>query len=134
VNKPTIFYDRLPSYLLEFDVQDKQTGDFLSTTRRRKLLEGMPVFHINVLYKGEAIDAVHPKRFMGQSRYCSSNVPAQDHLDVSGQMEGVYGKIEDAEKVTRRFKWVRADFIQGIIDGGRHWKDRPPVSNLLVNR
>jgi hypothetical protein len=126
-----IFYDRLPSYLLEFDIQDKITGDFLSTSRRRELLKGTPILSIAVLYEGEATDAGHPKRLMGQSRYSSGEIPGKGQLDVSGRMEGVYGKIENAERVTRRFKWVRADFIQAIIDGKEHWKDRPIIKNCL---
>lgn len=130
----SIFYDRLPSYLLEFDIQDKEAAMFLSTPRRRELLRGVPLSHIEVLYEGAASDAVHPKHFVGKSCYCSNSVPQQGHLDVSGVMEGVYGKIEDANTVTGRFKWIRADFIQGIIDGDRHWKSRPLVQNLLVSR
>jgi hypothetical protein len=126
-----ISYDRLPSYLLEFDVQDKVTGDFLSTTRRRELLAGTPIQHVQVLFEGEATDAVHPKQLMGQSHYCSRQVLSQSKLDVSGQMEGVYGKIEDADFVIGRFKWVRADFIQAIIDGNEHWKDRDLIRNHL---
>ncbi|TLX16736.1 RNA ligase family protein [Rhizobium sp. MHM7A] len=129
-----IFYDRLPSYLLEFDVQDKLTGDFLSTARRREFLKGAPTMPIHVLFEGEATDAVHPKRLMGQSYYCSSHVPAQAKLDGSGRMEGVYGKIEDAARVTGRFKWVREDFIQAIIDGNEHWKDRDLIRNGLCEK
>ena len=93
----TLLYDRLPSYLLEFDIQDKTTGDFLSTPR-----------------------------------YCSSHIHSSSAgIDTSGRMEGVYGKVEEADTVTARFKWIRSDFIQSIIDGKTHWKDRPIVRNCL---
>jgi hypothetical protein len=127
-----ISYDKLPSYLLEFDIQDKATGEFLSTPRRRELLRAIPVQHICVLYEGTASSCVHPKHFIGKSRYCSDRVPSQENLDSSGVMEGVYGKIEDAETVTGRFKWIRADFIQGIVESNQHWKDRPLVQNQLL--
>jgi len=58
-------------------------------------------------------------------------VPAQARLDASGRMEGVYGKVENADIVISRFKWVRADFIQAIIDGNEHWKDRDLIRNRL---
>lgn len=38
--KHTVFYDALPHYFLEFDLLDQDSGRFLSTDRRRELLEG----------------------------------------------------------------------------------------------
>ena len=127
-----IFYDRLPSYLLEFDVQDKLSGDFLSTSRRREMLSGTPIQQVHVLFEGKATEAAHPKHWMGPSEYCSNQIPFQANLDTSGRMEGVYGKIEDECTVIGRFKWVRADFIQSIVDGGQHWKAQPHVNNLIA--
>ncbi len=127
----TIFYDRLPDYFLEFDVQDKLTGNFLSTARRRKMFAATPIKQVHVLFEGEATDAVHPKDLVEASRYCSDQVPAQAKLDTSGRMEGVYGKVENSDIVIGRFKWVRSDFIQAIIDGNEHWKDRDLIRNRL---
>src|SRR5262249_43029788 len=52
--KHTVFYDALPHYWMEFDVVDLTSGDFLSTQRRRELLEGLPVGSVPVLYEGPA--------------------------------------------------------------------------------
>jgi ATP-dependent RNA circularization protein (DNA/RNA ligase family) len=47
--KHTIFYDRLTSWFLEFDLLEIETGRFLSTERRRALLAGAPVASVPVL-------------------------------------------------------------------------------------
>lgn len=47
----TIRYDHLPHYFLEFDLLDSDTGEFLSTERRRKVLNGIPVVSVPVLVK-----------------------------------------------------------------------------------
>ena len=47
--KHTVFYDALPHYFLEFDVLDTETGQFLSTPRRRELLAGLAVVSVPVI-------------------------------------------------------------------------------------
>lgn len=133
-----IFYDRLPSYLVECDVQDKRTGEFLSTARRLELLDGLDMVNAPVLFEGTATAAVHPCALVTRSAFCSES--AVDHvsavdvpLDLSGKMEGVYGKIEEEDRVVARFKWIRRDFVRSIVDGGSHWKDRRLVPNLLAD-
>lgn len=56
--KPTVFYDELPHYFLEFDVLDRRTGEFLDTPRRRELLAGTPVCSVPVIHEGpmESLD------------------------------------------------------------------------------
>src|SRR5206468_2735500 len=45
----TIPYDQLPHYFLEFDMLDRESGEFLSTERRRALLAGGPIASVPVL-------------------------------------------------------------------------------------
>lgn len=133
-----IFYDRLPSYLVECDVQDKRTGEFLSTPRRLELLRGLDMVHAPVIFEGTATAVMHPRDLVTRSAFCSESTVAQVTaagvpLDLSGTMEGVYGKIEEEDRVVARFKWIRHDFVQSIVDGGSHWKDRRLVPNLIAD-
>lgn len=113
----TIPYDRLPHFFLEFDILDRETEEFLSTDRRRSLLAGGPVTSVPVLGHGGVgkIDG-----YLGQSR-CSSQQ----------QMEGLYLKREEGGRVTARYKYVRASFLQAVEDSGEHWMDRPIEPNGL---
>lgn len=141
-----IIYDRLPDYFIECDVQDKLTGEFLSTERRMDLLAGLGVVSAPILFSGIAARHVDPSALVGQSVFCSSDpagewqsVPGNrgkaldhDRFDGSGAAEGVYGKIEEDGIVVARFKWIREDFVRRIADGGRHWKSQVPVPNALM--
>jgi ATP-dependent RNA circularization protein (DNA/RNA ligase family) len=52
--KHSVWYDRLPHWFCEFDIHDRETGQFLSTPRRRALLADSPVLSVPVLYEGPA--------------------------------------------------------------------------------
>lgn len=117
-----IEYDKLPDYFLEFDVQDKATGEFLSTKRRRELLAPLQLKSVAVLYKGLARFDMHPRTFVGPSNYGTS------------LMEGVYGKVENDDIVTGRFKWIRPEFIRAIIDRGQHWRAAVIRKNRLADQ
>ncbi|MBZ5521047.1 MAG: RNA ligase family protein [Acidobacteriia bacterium] len=113
----TIAYDELPHYFLEFDVLDREAGEFLDTERRHKLLAGSPVMSAPVLATGSV------KTFeglIGRSR-CSS----------SESMEGLYIKWEEGGQVRERYKYVRGSFLQAVADSEEHWMDRPIVPNRL---
>src|ERR1041385_7403081 len=94
----TIPYDRLTHYFLEFDILDRESGDFLDTPTRRKLLNGGPVRSVPLL--GEAPSGLIDT-YVGKSLYSSGEM-----------MEGLYLKKEDGGKVVERFKCVRTDFLQ----------------------
>ena len=69
--KHTVFYDALPHYFLEFDVVDLDSGDFLSTPRRRQLLQGVPIVSVPVLYRGRATTLDDVSGMVGRSLYKS---------------------------------------------------------------
>ena len=52
-----------------------------------------------------------------------------DGADLS---EGLYLKIEDDRQVLARYKFVRRDFVQTILDSGSHHASRPIVPNGLA--
>jgi len=114
----TIPYDRLPHYFLEFDMLDRESGDFLDTDARRKLLAGGPVLSAPVLGLAPAskIDT-----YIGKSRYSSTEM-----------MEGLYLKREDDGRVIERFKYVRTDFLQAVANSDSHWMERPIEPNRLA--
>lgn len=146
--KHSMYYDALPHLFLEFDVFDKQTGQFLSTPRRRELLEPLPVVSVPVLYEGTAPTKV--EELMGwiglsvarteQWRQSLSEEASRRDLDLDRvgeqtdadeRVEGLYIKVEDADQVVSRYKFIRASFTQTILDQDEHWLKRPIVPNRL---
>jgi ATP-dependent RNA circularization protein (DNA/RNA ligase family) len=113
----TIYYDELPHYFLEFDILDREAGEFLSTDRRHTMLAGSPVRSVPVLGRGPVADW---ERLLGPSR-CSSSEP----------MEGLYIKWEADGRVQGRYKYVRREFLQAVEDSEGHWMDRPIEPNRL---
>lgn len=118
----TVFYDRLPHYLFEFDILDTETDTYLSTERRRAFLADGPVVSVPVLREGKFTKLAELTKLVGPSLYKSDG----------GVSEGLYVKWEEDGEVKGRYKWVRSGFIQTILDSGTHWKDRPLVPNQLA--
>jgi hypothetical protein len=152
--KHTVFYDRLPHYFLEFDVFDRETGGFLSTPSRRRLLAGLPIVPVPVVHKG-AVPSNGMKRAASGIRALirpslykshgwrealdaaaagSGQDPARVRRETDGSdlAEGLYLKHEDGDRVIGRYKFVRADFLQAIASSGTHWQDRPVIPNGLA--
>lgn len=146
--KHTIFYDRLPHYFLEFDVLDTETGVFLSTARRRELLQGLPLVPVPVLRTGPAdsLDVltalVRPALYKTPDwRPHLAEVCAEKGLDAeriaretdpTDSAEGLYIKVEEKGQVIERYKYVRASFLTSVLDSGSHWLQRPIVPNQLA--
>ncbi len=146
--KHSVWYDRLPHYFNEFDVLDRSTGRFLSTRRRHALLRDEPVLPVPVLYEGPM--PTNPKllwklvyRSLAKTRAWKPNFDAAARAeglppdlcwrqtDKSDRSEGLYLKIEDDDQVLARYKLVRHDFIQAILDSGSHHSQRPILPNRL---
>lgn len=147
--KHSIWYDQLGHLLLEFDLMERSTGRFLSTKRRREMLAGSPVMSVPVLYEGPM--PTQPKQLwklvygsLAKSRNWRTNFEHQvqryrQPLELSWQQtnksdasEGLYIKVENEDYVEARYKIVRPDFIQTILDSGSHHKDRPVLPNMLA--
>ena len=147
--KHTVFYDALPHYFLEFDVFDTNERIFLSTSRRRALLAGAPVASVPVLFEGElrshsALTALVGRSLLKSDRWKDRLARAAVGRDVdvarvvretdpSDEMEGLYVKIEEDERVIGRFKYLRASFLTCVVDSGTHWLNRPIVPNELAS-
>lgn len=147
--KHAMFYDRLPHYLLEFDVWDRLEQCFLSTPRRRALLACLPVVSVPVVYEGPLPSRVDWLwSLVGPSiarsaqwsaaldeaiaRMRLAHALCRQQSDPSPLAEGLYVKLEDAHQVRARFKLVRADFVQHILDSGSHHSERPLLPNQLA--
>lgn len=146
--KHTVFYDRLPHYFMEFDVLDRETGEFLATAERRRLLAGLPLVSVAVLREGKFSSLKELQRLVGPSLFKSAGwrerlreaaaeagvAPEQveRETDSSDLMEGLYLKVEEDGRVVERLKYVRADFLTAVLESGSHWQDRPIIPNQLA--
>lgn len=146
--KHTIFYDNLPHLFLEFDIWDKQELKFLSTAARRELCQGLPIVSVPVLYEGIA-----PKKYEDVMSMVSlstaktenweavlTGIAQRSNMEIErvkkqtlwhAGMEGLYIKVEDNLETVERYKWVRPDFVQAIMEGDGHHQHRMLVPNVL---
>ena len=147
--KHTMFYDQLPHYFMEFDVFDRERHVFLSTDARRKLLAGLPIMPVPVLYRGEIRTVEQIESLITCSLYRSQNWRTvleeaaeksysrmdfvEKQTENSDLAEGLYFKQEDDHTAFDRFKYVRAGFMQAIKSAEGHWLDRPILPNKLVD-
>ena len=133
---------------MEFDVLDQAVGEFLSTAGRRELLSGLPIMPVPVLQDRafESLDAVtalvKPSLYKTpdwRTALKAAALQSGSRLDFvekqtedSDLSEGLYIKLEEEGVVKGRFKFVRADFVQAILDGDSHWHERPILPNRLA--
>jgi atypical dual specificity phosphatase len=124
----SVEYTKLPAYFVAFDIYNKSEGRFVSARERdRRLLE-----------LGGGIPAV-PRL---AERAFGSRAELEALLDLrsaysDGPLEGIYLRMDEPDEQggglwnSRRGKIVRADFIQGIEDGG-HFINKEVVRNKLA--
>jgi hypothetical protein len=147
--KHSIFYNHLPHFFCEFDIYDRSRDVFLSTVARGALLGNAPVLAVPVLYAGVAprkmedlLALVGPSlaRTPHWRRDFEAVVQREGHdlakswgqADKSELAEGLYIKVEEEGVVAARYKWVRGDFVQAILDAKMHHSQQPFVPNLLA--
>lgn len=145
--KHTVYYDALPHYFLEFDILDRETGKYLDTPSRHKLIRALPVCSVPVLAEGVYQSEQSLLQLLGSSYYITDrhleNLRAESEklgLDAARQlretdnsdlMEGLYIKVEENGEVVDRMKYVRASFLQTVDASETHWLERPIVPNRL---
>lgn len=149
--KHTIFYDRLPHYFMEYDIYDRMKNNFLSTQARSNLLKNYGfISSVRVIEEGCYQNAHQLFELVRNSAFTSANakssllsaVKQSDastetvlyETDLSGQMEGLYIKVEDQHKVLARYKFIRGDFLKKIAQSNSHWNSRIPIQNQLMKR
>lgn len=148
-SKHSIYYNALTHYFFAFDVFDRFVGRFLSTPARRGLLGTLPIHHVPVIYAGDAPKHLGDltklvKRSLFKTPDWRSDLRrkseyqgldwsrVQRETEDSDLAEGGYIKIEEGDYTTDRYKWVRSDFVQIILDNDSHWLSRPLIPNGLV--
>lgn len=144
----SVFYDALPHFFCEFDVWDKHAQCFLSTAARERLLKPLPVLGVPVLYEGIAPKRIGDLLAMLQPSQARTNqwrssfaqAVQRENLDLarakaminhSDLAEGLYIKVETEAHTVARYKWVRPDFVQSILDSQLHHAEQPYIANTL---
>lgn len=147
--KHSVFYNSLPHLFCEFDIYDRSGEVFLSTAARRALIGETPVLPVPVLYAGPAparladlLRMVRPSLARAGDWRADFEATVQRagldlakcwaQADKSDLAEGLYIKVEEDGQVIQRYKWVRHDFVQAILDADMHHSQQPFVPNLLA--
>ena len=139
--KHTIFYDELPSYFLEFDIYDRRERIFLSTASRQKYIQehGLDFISSVRVIKAQPKSLsdlwvlIQSSAFISNLAYENLSQKERSHTDITRKMEGLYLKVENDEKVVRRYKLIRPEFLAKIIATGEHWKKRETVCNQVAD-
>lgn len=146
--KHTIYYDCLPDFFLESDVYDHKHDIWLSTNARKELFQHSEFIRsVPVISSGIASSLNDLLDLVGKPKYQSDNwrksmqdVCEKSNYDVSATlqetdasnlMEGLYIKHEDEGQVLARYKFVRFEFVNKIINSGTHIKDRALIRNQV---
>jgi ATP-dependent RNA circularization protein (DNA/RNA ligase family) len=113
----SVAYDRLPDWLVVFDVYDRTEQRFFSTRRRDALAALLGLAVVPEVWRGHTTLADLRKRLTdARSRY------------RSGPIEGFVVRKETADWLIARAKLVHPDFVQSI---GEHWRSRRIEWNRL---
>ena len=103
-------YATLPDWWLLFDVYDRSTGRFWSTTRRNAWAARMGFATVPCLHAGPVdLDQLRERVHATHSQF------------RQGNLEGIVIRRENADWLEQRAKLVRADFTQTIEE---HWRSR----------
>lgn len=146
--KHTIYYDCLPDFFLESDIYDQKKDIWLSTAARKELLQEQDfIKQVPVIASGISISLSEITERVGKPKYQSDkwrqsmqSVCQKSGYDIdlafaetdsSGLMEGLYLKHEDEGQVLNRYKYVRFEFVNKIINSGTHVKDRVLIHNQV---
>jgi len=108
--KHSVFYTDLPDVFLLFDVYDRGSRSFWSSTRRNSFALDAGLLVVPEVFRGmTSLDCLKHTLANSNSRY------------RDGPMEGVVIRRETSQRCEARAKLVRSDFVQGI---GAHWRNR----------
>jgi ATP-dependent RNA circularization protein (DNA/RNA ligase family) len=114
----SLVYTNLPDWFVVFDVYDRETERFWSTSRRDLLVKDLGMTAIPKLFVGQTT-------LKGLEQLLSKNSSSF----FQGPMEGLIIRREDTEWLSDRAKLVRADFTQAITE---HWSRRKIEWNKII--
>lgn len=112
----SVRYTRLPDWFLAFDVYDRGSGEFWSTTRRDALAAELGLATVPRLGAGR-FELAGLEALLGHSRV------------TDGPAEGLYVRHEVSDHLHARAKLVRREFVQAIDE---HWSKKALVPNTLA--
>jgi len=113
----SVAYDRLPDWLIVFDVYDRSEHKFFSTARRDALAQRLGLAVVRTVSRGRTTRADLTRRLCAEpSGY------------RSGPIEGFVIRKETSDWLLARAKLVHPEFVQGI---GEHWRRRSIEWNRL---
>lgn len=125
----SVHYRALPHYFFEFDIWDKDAGQFLDLATRLRMQEGTGLQTVPVLHRGPTT-AEELRALIGPSAFDSAfDNPLTGRPDPL--MEGLYLRTETNGVVTGRAKLVRPEFVEKIKQS-EHWQHQALVPNELA--
>lgn len=115
----SVAYDRLPDWLIVFDVYDRSEDQFFSTARRDALAERLSLAVVRTVSRGRTTLADLTRRLHAEpSRY------------REGPIEGFVIRMQTSDWLLARAKLVHPGFVQSIDD---HWRRRRIEWNRVAN-
>lgn len=106
----SVAYDRLPDWLLVFDVYDRSEHQFFSTVRRNALAARMGLAVVREVLRGRTTLAELPRRLSSEPSWYRA-----------GPIEGFVIRKETSDWLLARAKLVHPEFVQSM---GAHWRGR----------
>jgi hypothetical protein len=100
----TIYYDRLPSYFVAYDIYDHENGYFMASQLSRKHLQDAG-FNVTPLLQLSLRNFADLDQHLVRSPFSDEN------------REGLVVKVCDDVRQLARFKMVRGDYRQGLHFG-----------------
>jgi hypothetical protein len=107
----------------------------------------LKVYSVPILFEGKLTNHQQMVDLIGRSHFIESGhidelamlaskqglsiTTTMEQTNQSDLMEGLYIKVETAELTVDRYKYVRADFLNSILDAGSHWLSRPIIPNQI---
>jgi len=115
-----MIYDSLPSLFMTYDLYDYEKQYFVDTKISRQVLSSCGFTTVPLLHYGK----VHSYEYLADLCNKKSDFSSE-------KREGIYVKVSDRDKITKRFKMVRPDFSQGeLLDQTRIIKNLMKTEEL----
>ncbi|PWN41318.1 hypothetical protein IE81DRAFT_292060 [Ceraceosorus guamensis] len=120
VAKHSVYYDRLPSHFVAFDLYDRLTQRFCSRSALATALRGTAIAHVPLVLQTSHV-----------TRERLLSLCQEQSLFSTERREGVYLRFEDDEHryTIKRAKVVRSDFIAG----NEHWSKSIFTPNVIAD-
>jgi hypothetical protein len=128
--KHSVHYRKLPHYFFEFDIYDKDAGQFIDLDSRLRMLEGTGLRTVPVLHRGR-VTTKSLQALIGASAFASAFDNPITH-QTDNLMEGLYCRTEAHGLVTGRAKLVRSEFVEKVKQS-EHWQHQKMIPNLLAD-